>query len=187
MILSVWQSDAPSMPVWWFASRREITAKTRWVINFTDKSIHPVSSLPQSPSALSIPFRLLIDQTKTASPTYSSRGPTRGHYTDPAGVIHYDNLIKPDLVAPGNKIVSAESPGNKLIGENPALHVRGTNPNDGELLMSGTSVSTPVVAGSVALLLQRNPALTPNLVKAVLEYTSQPLAGFNNLEQGGAS
>ncbi|MDT5261736.1 MAG: serine protease AprX, partial [Acidobacteriota bacterium] len=32
--------------------------------------------------------------------TYSSRGPTRGTWTDNAGVVQHDNLIKPDLVAP---------------------------------------------------------------------------------------
>ena len=42
--------------------------------------------------------------------TFSSRGPTRGSWTDAYGVKHYDNLIKPDIVAPGNKIVGAESP-----------------------------------------------------------------------------
>ncbi|HEY0348276.1 MAG TPA: S8 family serine peptidase, partial [Pyrinomonadaceae bacterium] len=36
--------------------------------------------------------------------TYSSRGPTRSSYTDANGVRHYDNLIKPDLIAPGNKL-----------------------------------------------------------------------------------
>lgn len=35
--------------------------------------------------------------------TYSSRGPTRGSYTDANNVRHYDNLLKPDLIAPGNK------------------------------------------------------------------------------------
>jgi serine protease AprX len=32
--------------------------------------------------------------------------------------------------------------------------------------------------------LQANPTLTPNLVKVLLMYTAQPLAGFNMLEQG---
>jgi subtilisin family serine protease len=41
--------------------------------------------------------------------TYSSRGPTRGYWTDTYGTKHYDNLIKPDIVAPGNKLVSAEA------------------------------------------------------------------------------
>jgi hypothetical protein len=36
----------------------------------------------------------------------SSRGPTRGAWTDLYGVRHVDNLIKPDMLAPGNKIVA---------------------------------------------------------------------------------
>src|ERR1043166_8564719 len=36
--------------------------------------------------------------------TYSSRGPTRSFSVDSYGLVHYDNIIKPDLVAPGNKI-----------------------------------------------------------------------------------
>jgi hypothetical protein len=36
--------------------------------------------------------------------TYSSRGPTRSFSTDTNGVKHYDHLMKPDLVAPGNRL-----------------------------------------------------------------------------------
>ncbi|HEX4948648.1 MAG TPA: S8 family serine peptidase, partial [Blastocatellia bacterium] len=39
--------------------------------------------------------------------TFSSRGPTRSSYRDANGVRRYDNLIKPDLVATGNKLVAA--------------------------------------------------------------------------------
>src|SRR5205085_9458808 len=39
-------------------------------------------------------------------------------------------------------------------------------------------------AGAAALMLQANPNLTPNLVKALLMYTAQPLAGYNTFEQG---
>jgi len=39
--------------------------------------------------------------------TYSSRGPTRSFWTDSANVRHYDNLIKPDLVAPGSHMIGA--------------------------------------------------------------------------------
>src|SRR5207248_4299077 len=41
--------------------------------------------------------------------TFSSRGPTRSHWTDASGVIHYDDLLKPDLIAPCNKLTYPES------------------------------------------------------------------------------
>jgi hypothetical protein len=53
--------------------------------------------------------------------TYSEHGPRRCFSTDAHGVKHYDNLIKPDLVAPGNKIVSAEAANNYLVRTHPEL------------------------------------------------------------------
>jgi subtilisin family serine protease len=54
--------------------------------------------------------------------SYSSRGPTRGAWTDGAGLVHHDNLIKPDLVAPGNKVIWAAAADNKLLLDNPQLN-----------------------------------------------------------------
>ena len=45
-------------------------------------------------------------------------------------------------------------------------------------------MAAPVVAGTVALMLQANPALTPNAVKAVLQYTAEQRTGYNALTQG---
>jgi subtilisin family serine protease len=117
--------------------------------------------------------------------TYSSRGPTRSFWTDAYGNRHYDNLIKPDLVAPGNKIIDAQAAGNLLVTQNPTLdaNVSGSAARD-QMYLSGTSMATPVVSGAAALLLQANPQLTPNLVKALLMYTAQQLPGFNTFEQG---
>src|SRR5919112_874212 len=117
--------------------------------------------------------------------TYSSRGPTRSFVTDAYGVKHYDNLIKPDLVAPGNKVIDAQAAGNLLVTQNPTLdaNVSGSSARD-EMYLSGTSMATPVVSGAAALLLQANPNLTPNMVKMILMYTAQQLPGFNTFEQG---
>lgn len=124
--------------------------------------------------------------------SYSSRGPTRGYYTDTEGERHYDNLIKPDLVAPGNRLIGASSRHpegagnwNVLTQTYPLLVLnRSSKIEDRLMFLSGTSVAAPIVAGAAALLYELNPNLTPNLVKAILMYSAQPLRGFNTLEQG---
>src|SRR5205085_904765 len=80
--------------------------------------------------------------------TYSSRGPTRGTWTDDAGVRHHDNLVKPDLVAPGNKIIDAAAEDNYLITTYPSLDA-GVSEDDKRRMMylNGTSMATRVVAG----------------------------------------
>ncbi len=41
-------------------------------------------------------------------------------------------------------------------------------------------MSAPVVAGAAMLLVETNPNLTPNLIKAILMYSAQPLANANS-------
>ncbi len=91
--------------------------------------------------------------------TYSSKGPT------------FDGVIKPDIVAPGNKIVSAEAAGSSIVADNPTLHVSGSG-IDGYMTMSGTSMSAAVVSGAVALVLEGKEKLSPAEVKATLQYSS---------------
>ena len=46
-------------------------------------------------------------------------------------------------------------------------------------------MAAPVVTGTVALMMQANPALTPNLVKAILQYTAEHKSRYDALTQGG--
>src|SRR5205807_7570897 len=99
---------------------------------------------------------------------YSSRGPSA-----------VDFGAKPDLVAPGTGIVSLADPASTFYATKAAFLLAGqvSTPFLPYLSLSGTSMASPVVAGTVALMLQANPSLTPNAVKAILQYTSQSYAG----------
>jgi serine protease AprX len=106
---------------------------------------------------------------------FSSSGPT-----------FLDFTAKPDLVAPGTGTVSLAAQGSTfaatkaeyLLDGQPVL---GYKPY---LSLTGTSMAAPVVSGTVALMLEANPELTPNLVKAILQYTAQPYEGYDELRQG---
>jgi subtilisin family serine protease len=112
--------------------------------------------------------------------SFSSRGPTRSFITDEEGVQHYDNIVKPDIIAPGNKLLQAQAVHNRLVEQNPSLDAGNSGADQRKMMfLSGSSMATPVAAGTAALMLQANPSLTPNLVKALLMYTAQPLPGYN--------
>jgi hypothetical protein len=103
-----------------------------------------------------------------------------------SGPSYLDFEAKPDLVAPGVGTVSLAVPGSTFYSTKSTfllngLRLLGSKPY---LALSGTSMAAPVVAGSVALMLQANPKLTPNLVKAILQYTAQSYPGYSSLRQG---
>ncbi|RJK97248.1 peptidase S8 and S53 subtilisin kexin sedolisin [Vallicoccus soli] len=82
---------------------------------------------------------------------------------------------RPDVLAPGKSVVSLRVPGSDADRHHP----EGRLPGDaaGRFFRgSGTSQAAAVVSGSVALLLQARPSLTPDQVKALLRGTADPLA-----------
>jgi serine protease AprX len=111
---------------------------------------------------------------------YSSRGPT-----------WFDAFAKPDVVAPGHHLTSDTSLTSYLYGQLPSNHGKSKN-GQPLLTLSGSSMAAAVTSGVVALVLQahnQNPyryqrALTPNLVKGVLEYSAIPIASADALTQG---
>ncbi|SRR5579871_870698 len=93
--------------------------------------------------------------------SYSSKGPTL-----------LDHIVKPDLVAPGNRLVSLRASGSTLDTLFPQYEVNPTSGTGLYYQLSGTSMATPVVSGAAALILQQNPAMTPDQVKARLMKTA---------------
>ncbi len=91
---------------------------------------------------------------------------------------------KPDIVAPGNNIVSLLASEGSTLARSHRDHVV----DDSYFRMSGTSVSSAVVSGAVALLLQSNPDLNPDQVKYRLMSTAEPFgpgsgAGYLNIQR----
>jgi subtilisin family serine protease len=83
-----------------------------------------------------------------------------------------DGNAKPDLVAPGRRIVSLRVLGSALDSLFPDRVVTAHN-GATYFRLTGTSMATPIVSGAVALLLERRPDLTPDQVKALLVQTTQ--------------
>ena len=106
---------------------------------------------------------------------YSSRGPTR-----------YDLVLKPDLVAPGSGVVSAEAAASYLARTYPERHVAGAGA-DAYLQLSGTSMAAGVVSGAVALLLDQRRNLSPRETKAVLQLTSSRVSGEGLVSTGAGT
>jgi serine protease AprX len=123
------------------------------------------------------PFVITVGATKSngsATPqaetkaSYSSKGPTT-----------YDHVLKPDLMAPGNAIVSLAAPGATLEASYPNDVVTGTDGKADYFTLSGTSMATPAVAGAAALMLEEQNTLTPDQVKARLMKTAYKMGMFS--------
>ncbi len=107
--------------------------------------------------------------------SFTSRGPTA-----------LDRRAKPDIVAPGIGIESLSNPDSSLYSSASEYLLAGTRPAPAlpYLSLSGTSMSAPVVSGTVALMVQADPTLTPNQVKAILQYTAEVYPHYDPLTEG---
>jgi serine protease AprX len=135
-----------------------------------------ITSPGNSPHALTVGAldpKGTVDRRDDAVAEYSSRGPTR-----------YEFAVKPDVVAPGTRLVSAEASRSYLATTYPQWHIAGGGTN-AYMRLSGSSMSTGVVAGGVALLLDKNPGLEPTQVKIALQMGATYLPD-DGLVGGGA-
>ena len=97
---------------------------------------------------------------------FSSRGPV-------------GSRIKPDITAPGVKVVSVNTNKDYKSGQ------RNTGSITPYTTMSGTSVATPMVSGAAALLLQKYPSWTPSRIKEALMDNAVPIVNNSNAEGRG--
>lgn len=102
-----------------------------------------------------------LDETVGEISSFSSAGPSA------------DGRMKPDVCAPGCFIISALSSNYSSLSSTP---IAGYETFEGSDYcwgyMQGTSMSSPLVAGTVALWLQANASLTPEQIREVIQKTS---------------
>src|SRR5271157_3481062 len=90
--------------------------------------------------------------------SFSSKGPTA-----------IDHIVKPDLVAPGNGVSVFPQP---VLAAQPQAGLSVPSGSGNYVALSGTSAASAVVSGAAALILQQDPTLTPEQVKARLMKTA---------------
>ena len=93
--------------------------------------------------------------------TSSSKGPVTWQgttFSDYAYDAEHIGLIRPDISAPGDLVYSLKH-----------------DENNKYKYMSGTSQATPCVAGVIALMLEKNPSLTPSQICETIETTAKKL------------
>ncbi len=110
-----------------------------------------------------------VDISDDMVPVFSGRGPTRSN-----------GISKPDVLAPGVHTVSLRSPGSAIDDKYGSTAVV-----DGSYFKgTGTSMSTAYTTGVVAQILQANPGLNPNQIKARLVDTARAIAETDPLAAG---
>jgi serine protease AprX len=90
-----------------------------------------------------------------------------------------DGTRNPDVVAPGQSVVSLRVPNSQLDAAYP-----GARTGERFFRGTGTSQSAAVVSGAAALLLEQRPELTPDQVKALLTGSARQLPSADAIAQG---
>lgn len=164
------------------------------VVSAGNYGVDPSTSLPayagitspgNAPSAITVgatDTKETVTRLDDEVTPYSSRGPT-----------WYDLYPKPDLVAPGHRLVAVAALQCSLYKEYPSLRVAYGSDIPRYFRLSGTSMAAGVTSGIVAVMLEATRdtwgggRLSPNTVKALLEFTAFRIPQTDLLTQGAGA
>ena len=121
-----------------------------WPSFFTEASHVDTSSVSSLACGQRVVSVANLDEPRRRAHITSSQGPTR------------DGRPKPDIAAPGTRIVAANGFGD---------------PGDPWIEMTGTSMASPYVAGVIGLMLAAEPTLTAAQILGIIKATARPLPG----------
>ena len=142
-----------------------------------------IMSPANAPSAITVgavDTKNTITRADDVVAPFSSRGPT-----------WYDAYAKPDVVAPGRRIVSFMAKNSSLYNAYPSWYVNAATRT--YMSLSGTSMAAAITTGVVADLIAESRAAnggrtpTPNAIKAILQFTAIPVADADTLSQGAGA
>ena len=142
-----------------------------------------ITSPANAPSAITVgavDTKNTITRSDDVVAPFSSRGPT-----------WYDAYAKPDVVAPGRRVVSFMAKNSYLYQAYPSWYVNAATRT--YMTLSGTSMAAAVTTGVVADIIAESRTAnggrtpTPNAIKAILQFTAVPVANADTLSQGAGA
>jgi serine protease AprX len=142
-----------------------------------DQDGHPLRGGITAPG--NSPFAITVGAVNTHGTPWRSDDEVAGYSS--RGQTAIDHLVKPDLVAPGNRIRSLLAPNSWIAREHPELVVG--SGKDAELELSGTSMSAAVVSGAAAVL-EAAGNLSPIATRVRLQWASSRVPGTGLLSGG---